>query len=188
MAFAGAGLGFTGGAAVGGGGGLFAALPLILGAGNAIASYIGGQQSQDFSNQQAQNLEKAGQLNAAQVAVNRRKLAGEQRVAAAASGVVVSVGSPLDVMMDSFLLGLIEEVAVRFNFNSRAEAVRAQGRIAAEAGAFQAGQAVLGGILGAFDRGLFATAAPSTSPAPTIPASTTTRSGGFLVLGGEAGV
>jgi hypothetical protein len=176
--------------------------PAIFGALDGVTAFIGGTQAQNFSNDQAAALERAGELNAAAAAFERRKLAGAQRVAAAVSGVDPGSGSAMDVIMESYLMGLLEQASIRFNFDSRADSIRAEGRILAQRGLAQGIQAGVAGILGSFERGLFASGDPdpdpagsTRSPVPTtfgIPttnpgSSTSFRSGDTLIFGGPGG-
>jgi len=158
----GADFGATGGqigpAAAGGGinlGGVSAIASLGSSVFGAIGAYRAGKAARKYSKKQAKQAERAGRMNASTIAINRRKLAGQQRAAFAASGVVATSGSPLDLMIDNYILGLIEESRALTDATYRAENIAMQGAVAQRAGVFSATQQLTVGLYTAEQRGLF---------------------------------
>ncbi len=146
------------GGAAGGGIGL-GGITAIAGLGNsivgAIAQYRASKAAKKYSKKQAAQAEKAGRMNAAAVAINRRKLIGAQRAAFGASGEVANSGSPLDLMIDNFILGLVDESRALSDASYRVSDINAQGAIAQRAAQFSAIRTATTGIVTAAQRGLF---------------------------------
>lgn len=154
---------------------IFAIGSTLLGAAGAIQQ---GQAAADAAEYNA----KVGEMNAklserrARDAIERgaaeeqrkrmevQKIMGDQRVAAAANGVDLSFGSPLDTIMDTAMLGELDALTIRSNTyreahdrkvdaaNQRAgaELNRMEGRAAKTAGYLSAAGTILGGAGKAF--------------------------------------
>lgn len=150
--------GSFGGAAAGAGislGGITALAGLGSSVAGAIASYRAGKAARKFAKKQAAQQLKIGRMNASVVAINRRKLIGAQRAAFAASGVVANAGSPIDVMIDNFILGIVDESRALSDASYRAFNIQAGGELAFEAGARGAVSQLGQGVSQGFESGLF---------------------------------
>ena len=105
----------------------------------------------------ARATEAAGAARADQEAMQTRELIGRQRAAAAASGLDIGSGTPVDITSSTAGLGMLSGLNIRDETNRRAAALRQQGaNYGAQAGAFDTsaaaaegagGSAMLGGIL-----------------------------------------
>jgi hypothetical protein len=137
------------------GGGISALAGLGSSIVGAISTYNAGKAQRDYSRRQAAQAAKIGRMNAATVAINRRKLIGAQRAAFAASGVVASSGSPLDLMIDNFILGIADEARALSDASYRVQDVRARGENEFRAGQASAIRQGFSGITTATTRGLF---------------------------------
>lgn len=136
---------------------LLAAATLATGAVGAVGQYQAGQFQEAVANQNAKVQEMqatdALQRGADEETRQRkrvRQLLGQQRVAMGANNVVLSSGSPLDILADTARLG--EEDAITIRNNARREAwgyrvgaqsSRAQGRVSALEGRYGAASTLL---------------------------------------------
>lgn len=107
----------------------------------------------------ARATEAAGAARADQEAMATREMIGKQKVSAAASGLDISSGTPLDITAGTAGMGMWSGLNIRDETNRRAAAQRQQGAsYGAQAGNFDlnasaaddaASSAMAGGILGA---------------------------------------
>lgn len=127
---------------------------------SAIGSISAGNQQQEMAEYNAQVLRNqasasdlAGQAEAGRIHdINRRKVAQGMN-AYAASGVDVSLGSPVDVMSDIAAQGALDEQIARWRgkvgaqgYQNQATAMQYQGDMAASAGYAKAGGTLLSGF------------------------------------------
>ena len=115
--------------------------------------------NQVVSENNARATEAAGAARADQEAMATREMIGKQRVSAAASGLDISSGTPLDITAGTAGMGMWSGLNIRDETNRRAAAQRQQGaNYGAQAGNFDlnasaadgaADSAMTGGILGA---------------------------------------
>lgn len=162
------------------------ALPITIGL-SAISSIVGaasqasqGQAAYDYSAYNASIAEENAKETRAVAAQNEsdqattvRRVISSQRAAAAASGVDVSSGSPLELMSETAASGAYDALKIRYagsvqaaNYESQAALDRLQGQMYRTAGYSRAGATLLGGasrvfsLLGGFGGG-GASAAPA---------------------------
>lgn len=87
----------------------------------------------------AKEAEKEGKRQELLHRMKVEKLKGTQRAAAAASGAVVGEGSPMDVLLDTELLGEMDAMTIRHNTAMEAWGYRAQaGQYGLEANMYRA--------------------------------------------------
>jgi hypothetical protein len=120
--------------------------------------------NQITSENNAKATEAAGAARADQEAMQTRELIGKQKVAAAASGLDVNSGSPVDITSGTAGMGMWSGLNIRDETNRRASAQRQQGAgygaqadnfgIQASAADDAASSAMTGGILGAAGAGV----------------------------------
>ena len=116
----------------------------------------------------AKTTEAAGAARADQEAATTREMIGKQKVAAAASGLDIGSGSPVDITSGTAGLGMLSQLNIRDETNRRAAAIRTQGAaygaqaenfdINSAAASSAADSAMTGGILAAAGAGLQGTA------------------------------
>jgi len=128
---------------------------LLSSIGGAIGTYKANKRARKYSKRQAAQAEKAGRMNAAVHAINRRKLIGSQRAAFGASGVVANSGSPLDLMIDNYILGLVDESRALSDASYRAYDIRFATENAIERNTIGATRNLIGGLKAAGQQGLF---------------------------------
>ena len=112
----------------------------------------------------AKATEAAGAARADQEAMQTRELIGRQKAAAAASGLDVNTGSPVDITSGTAGMGMLSGLNIRDETNRRASALRQQGQgygmqaenfgVQASAADSAASSAMTAGIIGAAGAGL----------------------------------
>lgn len=136
------------------------ALTLAAAGYQAHAQYEAGKEQQSIANRNAKLLEKSAEQaldrgNEEAIGVRRRTrlLIGEQRAAAAAQGLDVSVGAPADLQEQAAAFGAADEATIRKNAFDEAWGIRTQasnqrtaGRYARREGTNAAIGTSLGGI------------------------------------------
>lgn len=116
------------------------------------------------SENNAKTTEAAGAARADQEAMQTREMIGKQKAAAAASGLDIASGTPVDITSSTAGLGLLSQLNIRDETNRRAAALRQQGAgYSSQASNFDtnasaaddaADSAMTGGILRAAGAGL----------------------------------
>lgn len=107
-----------------------------------------------YSEMQAADALRRGEMDASQYSARLRQLAGSQRAAAAASGVDPDAGSAADIQEDSAKLGALDLLNIRNNaarevygYQTQADEQRASGRMARTMGRQNARASILQGGL-----------------------------------------
>jgi hypothetical protein len=115
------------------------------------------------SENNAKTSEAAGAARADQEAMQTREMIGKQKASAAASGLDIASGTPVDITSSTAGLGMLSQLNIRDETNRRAAALRQQGAgygtqaanfdISASAADDAADSAMTGGILRAAGAG-----------------------------------
>lgn len=97
-------------------------------AGNRAAEYNAkiNERNAEIANLQAVDAEQRGAAAVKNLRIRIARLKGSQRAAAAASGVVVDTGSPLDVLQDTEFFGEVDAMTIRENAAREAWGFRTQ--------------------------------------------------------------
>lgn len=105
-----------------------AAIAAITGAVGALGATAGGAIQARRSFDEADTLKDIRDAELEEIKRRGRKLRGRQRVAQAASGVVVDEGTPLDVLAETAEQVELERLRTRFSFDRARQQKREQGR------------------------------------------------------------
>ena len=150
----------------------FQALSGIAGTGNALANAVGSygkgqaearlyRSDARMAEYQAEDAIRRGDYEASRVLADARRLAGQQRVGFAASGVKVDSGSAAQVVEDTATLGALDATMMKnnalreaFGYKTKAIDSRMAARLSRLTGNLQAGASVAAGIAGGIDTGL----------------------------------
>lgn len=119
----------------------------------AYAQYEAGKEQQSIANRNAKLLEKSADQalergNEEAIGVRRRTrlLVGEQRAAAAAQGLDVSVGAPADLQEQAAAFGAADEATIRRNAFDEAWGIRTQASNQRQAGRYARREGTNGAI------------------------------------------
>jgi hypothetical protein len=120
--------------------------------------------NQITSENNARATEAAGAARADQEAIATREMVGKQKAAAAASGLDVNSGTPVDITSGTAGMGMWSGLNIRDETNRRASALRSQGHgfgmqaenfgVQASAADSASSSAMTGGILGGIGAGV----------------------------------
>jgi hypothetical protein len=105
----------------------------------------------DIQKQQARDAEKRGEQKVSAHRARINQLVGRQRAAIGASGAVVDVGAPLDLIEDTVAIGELEALTIQNNAMREAwgyEAVSSNSLIEADAARFAGKVGVTSSLLG----------------------------------------
>ena len=102
----------------------------VLGVVGSLQQAKAAQQAAEYQAQAARNMAKftvgAGQVEEQAQRMKTNALIGQQRAAAAASGVEVNTGSPMDIQVSTQVLGELDAQTIRSNTRARAQAYQDQ--------------------------------------------------------------